>query len=168
MRRTYAVVISVIWFALAPGVITGLIPYWLTRWESVDPAPWVPLRLIGGIAVLVGAAVLIHTFFSFVAEGRGTPVPAAPPQQLVVGGLYRYVRNPMYLAVMTTIAGQVLVQGQLILLAYLAVVVASEVAFVRMYEEPALRRKFGAAYDEYRRAVPGWRPRFSPWTPQQS
>jgi protein-S-isoprenylcysteine O-methyltransferase Ste14 len=164
MRRTYAAVISVIWFVLAPGLVTGLIPYWLTHWESVDPAPWVPVRLVGGFLVLAGAAVLIHAFVSFVAEGRGTPAPAAPPQQLVIGGLYRYVRNPMYLAVMVTIAGQFLVQGQLKLLAYLAVVAVMEILFVWLYEEPALRSQFGAAYDEYRRAVPGWWPRLRPWT----
>ena len=78
----------------------------------------------------------------------------------MVGGLYRCVRNPMYLAVLATIAGQALLLGQLVLLLYGGGVAAAFVAFVRWYEEPALRRRFGATYDSYRRAVPGWWPRY--------
>jgi protein-S-isoprenylcysteine O-methyltransferase Ste14 len=95
----------------------------------------------------------------FVVEGLGTPAPVAPTEHLVVGGLYRYVRNPMYLAVAATIVGQALLLGQLVLLLYAAVFLAVVAAFVRWYEEPTLSRQFGSEYDEYRRRVPGWLPR---------
>jgi protein-S-isoprenylcysteine O-methyltransferase Ste14 len=98
----------------------------------------------------------------FVVEGLGTPAPVAPTEHLVVGGLYRYVRNPMYVAVASTIVGQALLLGQLVLLPYAALFLAVTATFVRLHEEPALRRRYGAQYDAYRRAVPGWWPRLSP------
>lgn len=107
--------------------------------------------------------MLLHAFARFVVEGIGTPAPVAPTERLVVGGLYRYVRNPMYLAVTATIVGQALLLGEPILLAYAAALLVVFAAFVRWYEEPTLRRQFGAEYEAYRRAVPGWRPRRGPW-----
>jgi len=109
--------------------------------------------------------VLVDAFMRFVMEGLGTPAPVAPTERLVVGGLYRYVRNPMYLAVMGAIAGQALLLGQLGLLLYAALVGVVTAAFVRLYEEPALREQFGAEYEDYRSAVPGWWPRRRPWAP---
>jgi len=119
------------------------------------------LRVLGAALLLAGAAVLVHAFARFVMEGIGTPAPVAPTEHLVVGGLYRHVRNPMYLAVGTAIAGQALLLGRPLLLAYAAVFGAVVYAFVRLYEEPALTRRFGAAYERYRREVPGWRPSLS-------
>ena len=108
---------------------------------------------------------LLHAFVHFVLEGIGTPAPLAPPEHLVVGGLYRYVRNPMYLALSATIVGQALVLAQPGLLLYAVVVAAAMVAFVYAYEEPTLSEQFGAEYDAYRQAVPAWRPRLPPWQP---
>ena len=102
-----------------------------------------------------------------VAEGRGTPAPVAPTERLVVGGLYRYVRNPMYLAVVAVIIGQGLALGQPVLLGYAAAVWLTVASFVRWYEEPTLARRFGAQYQAYRRAVPAWRPRVRPWHQDQ-
>ncbi|HEY3140422.1 MAG TPA: isoprenylcysteine carboxylmethyltransferase family protein, partial [Acidimicrobiales bacterium] len=110
-------------------------------------------------------AVLLHAFVRFVVEGVGTPAPVAPTEHLVVGGLYRYVRNPMYLAVLAAILGQALVLGRLVLVPYAAVVAAAFVAFVRGYEEPTLAWQFGDRYQAYRAAVPGWWPRRHPWRP---
>ena len=107
--------------------------------------------------------MLLHAFARFVTEGTGTPAPVAPTQQLVVGGLYRYVRNPMYLAVAATIVGQALALGRTVLLVYAALFGVTVYAFVRLYEEPTLREQFGEQYEEYRRAVPGWWPRRRPW-----
>jgi protein-S-isoprenylcysteine O-methyltransferase Ste14 len=81
----------------------------------------------------------------------------------VVGGLYRYVRNPMYLAVVAVVVGQALLLGRLELLLHAAALVVAFVAFVRWYEEPTLRRRFGAGYEAYSRAVPAWGPRGRPW-----
>ena len=161
MGRAAAAAGTAVFFVLAPGVIAGLIPWWLTAWRLEDPLPyWAPLRLVGALLLVTGVGVLVRAFAQFVMEGVGTPAPVAPTERLVVGGLYQYVRNPMYLAVLSAIAGEALLLGQLVLLLYGCIVAAAFVAFVRGYEEPALHRLFGAKYDSYRRAVPGWWPRY--------
>jgi protein-S-isoprenylcysteine O-methyltransferase Ste14 len=109
--------------------------------------------------------VVVQAFVRFVVEGLGTPVPAAAPGRLVVGGPNRYVRNPMYVALVCAIAGQALLLGQLALLWWAAAFLLLTAAFVRWYEEPTLARRFGADYEAYRRAVPGWWPRLHPWQP---
>ena len=152
---------SGLFFAVAPGVVAGLVPWWLTGWEAATT--WPPLQLLGALLLVAGVIVLVDAFVRFVVEGIGTPAPVAPTQRLVVGGLYRHVRNPMYLAVGATIVGQGLLLGRPILLLYAALFAAMVFAFVRLYEEPTLAREFGAEYEEYRRAVPGWRPRLRPW-----
>jgi protein-S-isoprenylcysteine O-methyltransferase Ste14 len=162
---------TVIFFVLAPGVVAGLIPGWLTGWQVRHPQPpwaWAPLRVVGVALLVAGVVVLVGAFVRFVTEGVGTPAPVAPTQQLVVGGLYRYVRNPMYLAVVATIVGQALALGQPALLGYAVAVGAAMVAFVHGYEEPTLAGEFGAQYEAYRRAVPAWWPRFRPWQPGQT
>jgi protein-S-isoprenylcysteine O-methyltransferase Ste14 len=146
---------------LVPGVVAGLIPWALTGWQ-MDRAP-VAVRIAGAGLAVGGAALLIYAFARFVIEGVGTPAPVAPTQRLVVGGIYRHVRNPMYLAVAATIAGEALLLGRWELLAYAALFFAIVATFVVTYEEPTLRRRFGADYDAYRLAVPRWLPRLHPW-----
>jgi protein-S-isoprenylcysteine O-methyltransferase Ste14 len=164
MRKPIAAAGSAVFFAIAPGVVAGLVPWWLTGWRVRGPlAHWAPVRLAGLIMLILGGIVLIRAFARFVAEGHGTPAPVAPTEHLVVGGLYRYVRNPMYLAVVACIAGQALMLGQPVLLGYAAAVWITVAAFVRWYEEPALTRLFGAQYEAYRNGVPAWRPRTRPW-----
>jgi protein-S-isoprenylcysteine O-methyltransferase Ste14 len=124
-----------------------------------------PLSVAGVLVLAGGVGVLLHAFVRFVVEGLGTPAPVAPPQRLVVGGLYRYVRNPMYLAVAAIIIGQAAVLGRPGLLLYALAFGAVVVGFVRGYEEPVLSRRFGAEYAAYRRAVPGWWPRRRAWSP---
>src|SRR5262249_61441980 len=141
----------------------GFGPVWLTGWESRPAADWwLPARVLGIALIAAGGAVLVTAFARFVLEGAGTPAPVAPPEHLVVGGLYRYVRNPMYLAVVAMILGQALLLGQLDLLWYAAVTAAAMVTFVAAYEQPTLSERYGAEYDEYRAAVPGWWPRLHP------
>ena len=149
---------------IAPGLVAGLIPWLLTGWETGE-REWRVVRAIGAVLIATGALVLMQAFARFVREGVGTPAPVAPPAHLVVGGLYRFVRNPMYLAVEAVILGQALLLSRAVLLAYALAVGAAFAAFVRWYEEPALGRRFGAEYDEYRRAVPAWLPRLRPWAP---
>jgi protein-S-isoprenylcysteine O-methyltransferase Ste14 len=120
-------------------------------------------RVAGGVLIAVGTAFLLHAFARFVVEGLGTPAPVAPTERLVVGGVYRYVRNPMYLAVGATIVGQALLLGRPGLLAYAAAFAAVVLGFVRAYEEPTLSARFGSSYEAYRREVPGWLPRLHPW-----
>jgi protein-S-isoprenylcysteine O-methyltransferase Ste14 len=160
MRFAAAAAGSSLFFALAPGVVAGVVPWWLTGWDA-EPV-WPGLRVLGALVVVAGAAVLVHAFARFVAEGVGTPAPVAPTQHLVVGGLYRWVRNPMYVAVVACVAGQALLLGRVVLAAYAAALLALFMTFVRGYEEPTLRRQFGSEYDSYRRAVPGWWPRVPP------
>jgi len=163
MRRIEAALASAVFLAAAPGVVAGLVPWLLTDWDSTGPAGLVVA--LGAVLIALGAAVLLHAFARFVVEGRGTPAPIAPTERLVVGGLYRHVRNPMYVAVGTTIAGQALVLGRPLLLGYAALFWLVVAAFVRGYEEPALGARYGEEYAAYRRAVPAWRPRLRPWSP---
>ncbi|MFL5841730.1 MAG: methyltransferase family protein [Thermoleophilaceae bacterium] len=154
---------SLVFLVVAPGVVAGLGPWLITGWRVEHD--WGGLRVVGVILIAGGLLVLLDAFRLFVVEGRGTPAPVAPTERLVVAGLYRYVRNPMYLAVGSIIVGQALLLGQAVLLAYAAAFGAVVFAFVRLYEEPTLARRFGREYDAYRRAVPGWRPRLRPWRP---
>ena len=160
MKTSTAAAGSSVFFALAPGVVAGVVPWWLTGWE-VEAAPAV-VRALGAVVLVASAAVLLHAFARFVREGVGTPAPVAPTAHLVVGGLYRHVRNPMYVAVVGAVVGQALLLGQFGLLVYAALLQAVFVAFVRGYEEPTLRQQFGPEYDAYRAAVPGWWPRARP------
>jgi protein-S-isoprenylcysteine O-methyltransferase Ste14 len=163
--KSRAAVGSLIFLAVAPGTVAGLGPWWLTGWAVGEAPPPVaaPLRSVGAVLVLVGAAALLHAFGRFVVEGLGTPAPVAPPERLVIGGLYRYVRNPMYVAVLLAIVGQALLLVQPVLLVYAAVVGLAMASFVYGYEEPTLSARFGAAYDAYRSAVPAWWPRLRAW-----
>jgi protein-S-isoprenylcysteine O-methyltransferase Ste14 len=159
MDKARAAAGSVVFFIVAPGTVLGLLPWRLTGWDVREPLPhWWLLRALGVVLVVAGVAVVVHAFVRFVIEGIGTPAPVAPPDHLVVGGLYRYVRNPMYVALLVATVGEALVLGQLVLLAYAAVLAAVFAAFVHWYEEPTLRRRFGDEYEQYRRAVPGWWP----------
>jgi protein-S-isoprenylcysteine O-methyltransferase Ste14 len=161
-RNLAAALGSSVFFVLAPGVVAGLIPWRLTRWRAREPYPW-PIRVMGVVLLVTGVVVVVSAFARFVREGSGTPAPVAPTRRLVIGGLYRHVRNPMYVAVLAAIVGQAFLLGRPRLLVYGAVVAIAFATFVQLYEEPRLLRAFGAEYEEYRRAVPGWWPRLRPW-----
>jgi protein-S-isoprenylcysteine O-methyltransferase Ste14 len=170
VRKAMAAVGTAVFFVLAPGIVAGLLPWWLTGWRVRQPLwswAWAPLRVAGVALLAAGTIVLVHAFVRFVVEGVGTPAPVAPTHRLVVGGAYRYVRNPMYMAVVATIIGQTLVLGQLALLAYAAAAAVAMVAFAHLYEETALAGQFGAEYEAYQRAVPAWWPRRHPWQPDE-
>lgn len=157
---------SIVFLFVVPGTVVGLIPWLLTGWQASDPMPWwspVPVAVLGTVLLAAGLAVLLHTFGQFVIEGLGTPFPATPPRHLVVGGLYRYVRNPMYVAVVAAVLGEALLLGRVNLLVYAVCVWAMTAGFVRFREEPVLSRRFGEEYATYRRAVRAWWPRLRPW-----
>ncbi|MER6156954.1 isoprenylcysteine carboxylmethyltransferase family protein [Streptomyces sp. NPDC001868] len=161
MRKSAAAAGSSVFFALAPGTVAVLLPWWLTAWAS--GSWWLPLRLVGLLPLVVGAVVLLSAFARFVADGLGTPAPVAPTEHLVVSGFYQYVRNPMYVAVVAAIVGQGLLLARPVLFVYGGFAWLTMWAFARWYEEPVLRERFGAEYERYRRAVPGWWPRLTPW-----
>jgi protein-S-isoprenylcysteine O-methyltransferase Ste14 len=158
-RRARAAFGTAAFLIVAPGVVTGLVPWLITGWQPGTTRP-IAMVVVGAVLTAAGIAVLLQAFGRFVIEGAGTPAPQAPTERLVVGGLYRYVRNPMYLALQAIIVGQVLLLDRPVLLCYAAGVLALTLAFVRLYEEPALSRRYGEQYEAYRRAVPGWRPRW--------
>jgi protein-S-isoprenylcysteine O-methyltransferase Ste14 len=158
--RVKAAIGSIVFLAVAPGVMAGVIPYWLTGWDAAGTIPTAQVAL-GAALVMTGVAVLLDAFGRFVVEGLGTPAPVAPTETLVVGGLYRYVRNPMYIAVATAIIGQAILLGRPGLLLYAAAFGLTVWSFVRFYEEPTLAARYGAEYEAYRRIVPGWWPRRS-------
>ena len=157
MQRRKAVAGTSVFLAAAPGFVAGLAPWWLTGWRTGGAYPAL-VQILGWVMIAAGAAVLISAFAQFAIGGLGTPAPVAPTERLVVRGLYRYVRNPMYLAVLAVITGQALVLGRPVLLVYAAVVAAAFAAFVLGYEQPTLARRYGAQYEAYRKAVPGWLP----------
>lgn len=164
MRKSGAAVGSAGFLLLAPGIVAGVLPWCLSGWRVRGAfTHGLALRVIGVVMIVAGGAVLIHAFARFVTEGAGTPAPIAPPERLVVGGLYRYVRNPMYLAVLAVIVGQALLFGQVAMVLYAAAVGVAFVAFVHWYEEPTLTGRFGVEYVVYCREVPGWWPRLRPW-----
>ena len=162
VTRRGAAVGSLIFLVAQPGLMGGLVPYWLTDgWEGAGS----PLVLVlAGLALLAaGLGFLAHTVIRFAAEGLGTPSPLAPTQNLVVGGIYRYLRNPMYVAVIAVILGQAAILGRPVLLVYAAIFWVAVASFVRFYEEPTLSRRYGEQYAAYRAAVRGWWPRLTPW-----
>jgi protein-S-isoprenylcysteine O-methyltransferase Ste14 len=163
--RVGAVLGSIGFLFAAPAIVAGLIPYLISGWRFQPPLLGLAsTRLVGRVLTALAAGVVLESFGRFALVGRGTPAPVAPPQVLVVSGFYRHVRNPMYVAVVTAIVGQGLVFGSTALLVYAAVVWLLFESFVRFYEEPNLRRRFGEQYRRYCAQVPRWRPRFRPWT----
>lgn len=148
---------SFLFLILAPGMIAGYIPLGLLLWGSrietgVLAFLAFPLWLIGGI-------ILLWSFWNFLKQGRGTPAPMDPPKELVVVGFYRYVRNPMYVGILAMLIGHFLWFGYWNLFMYAVIVFFAFNTFVTYYEEPTLRGKFGASYEEYCRGVPRWIPR---------
>jgi protein-S-isoprenylcysteine O-methyltransferase Ste14 len=160
MGYTGAALGSALFFVIAPGVMAGVVPWLITGYA--DPAA-PPYAVLGLALVVVGLAALVACFMQFVREGRGTPAPVAPTQELVVGGLYRWVRNPMYLAVGAVILGQAVIFTSVGVLVWLGLFGLAVVTFVVAYEQPTLRSTYGASYDAYCRAVPAWWPRLTPW-----
>ena len=163
MRASRAAVGSAAFFVVAPGTVVGLVPWALTGWRVDDSWP-VGVRVLGGVLVLAGLVPLVDAFVRFARAG-GTPAPVAPTEHLVVSGFNRFVRNPMYVGVVTMIVGQGLLLGRVPVLVYALAVWATTAAFVRWYEEPTLARAHGPGYALYRAAVPAWRPRLRPWSP---
>src|SRR5690349_2144131 len=131
---------TIVFFVLAPGGNAVVVPWLITRWD--DPGHGA-LAVAGWVLIVAGTAVVFASFARFVTEGRGTPAPVAPTEELVVGGLYRYVRNPMYVGVAWAIAGQALLFASWGVAIWLAIFLAAVVGFVKGYEEPTLRSRFG-------------------------
>ena len=164
MRRALAILGSALFLVIAPGFVVVLVPWWISKWhvqESVLRLPFV--RALGVLLIFGGLPVLLESFARFALQGLGTPAPIFPTRHLVVKGFYRYVRNPMYLAVVSVILGEGLVLGNVSLLMYGVIVWFACHLFVLAYEEPTMRKTFGAEYDAFCANVPRWKPPMSPW-----
>jgi len=172
MRRAFSIIGSFIFLVLAPGVVAGYVPWRLCRWQMSPallgtlPFRGFPLQIVGGLMIAAGLPVLLDSFARFALQGLGTPAPVLPTRHLVVTGLYRHVRNPMYVAVTSLIFGQALLFGSLRVLEYGLVVWLAFHLFVLAYEEPTLRRTFGPEYEKFCANVPRWVPRLKPWKPE--
>jgi len=160
MRRPSAILGTFVFLFVAPGFVAGVVPRWLTHWKF-QPALLniVLLRWLGVALLLIGAAIVLDSFARFALQGLGTPAPVLPTRHLVITGLYRYVRNPMYVGVAAAIFGQALLFESRDLLIYGLLVWLAFHLFVRFYEEPTLRKTFGEEYDAFCREVPRWIPR---------
>jgi Putative protein-S-isoprenylcysteine methyltransferase len=161
MRTAFVLVRAAVMAALFVSLWTWFVPRWLAAGAALH------LRWNGGSIALmiVGGAVMLWCVWDFAWTGRGTPAPFDPPRRLVVKGLYRFVRNPMYVGMALFLIGEAFVlpqvtRGMLITLAVLAVVVN---VFILAYEEPTLRRLFGDDYARYCRNVRRWIPRLTPF-----
>ena len=162
--KVLAIIGSAVFLVIAPGFVAGLVPWWISHWRLEAPFFGMPLfRLAGGALILMGVAGLLDSFVRFAVQGLGTPAPVFPTRHLVITGLYRYVRNPIYVAVVSTILGQGLVLGNLTLLEYGGLVWLLFHLFVLVYEEPTLRASFGSEHKKFCAEVPRWIPRFTPW-----
>jgi protein-S-isoprenylcysteine O-methyltransferase Ste14 len=158
LDKRAAAIGSALFFVTTPVVVAGVIPFALTDgWKQGHPR--LPLQVLGGALLVTCVPVLISAFARFVREGSGTPAPVAPTSELVVGGLYRYVRNPMYLAVVGAIVAQGLLLGRGVLYLYALFVLILVYSFVRLYEQPKLASTYGPQYEAYCKQVPGWLPR---------
>lgn len=165
LRKWPAVVGSAIFLVIAPGFVAGLVPWWISHWRVGPPFLGIPLLpFAGGVLIGLGLLGLLDSFVRFALQGLGTPAPVFPTRHLVVTGLYRYVRNPMYLAVVSTILGQALVFSNVSLFEYAVLVWLLCHLFVLLYEEPTLRAAYGSEYDAFCAEVPRWIPRLSPTT----
>ena len=152
---------TLIFTIIVPGTVAILIPYLLL---SSNAQHWFPVefgvvRFVGPVPMLAGILIYLWCAWDFTFTGRGTPAPIDPPKELVVKGLYRHVRNPMYVGVLLILLGEALLFESLIVLLYALLLLSTAHLFVVFYEEPTLVRMFGASYARYRQSVRRWLPR---------
>ncbi len=158
--RIWLALRSIAWTALLPGFFAGFVPWRYFGLAHVQLTLRNPIHVLGLMGIGVGVMLLASCIWQFAYSGRGTLAPVDPPRQLVVRGPYRFVRNPMYAAVTAIVLGEVLLTRSVALLTYWAIWFAFVNLFVIGYEEPTLRRRFGASYERYTRTVGRWIPRW--------
>ncbi len=151
---------TLLFTVVVPGTVTVLLPYWFLSSEpTVFTTQLGVVRYLGVLPMLLGASIYLWCAWDFAATGKGTPAPIDPPKRLIVRGLYRWVRNPMYVGVLLILLGEALFFASPTLVAYSAALFGIFHIFVILYEEPTLRGKFGDPYQLYRNSVPRWVPR---------
>ena len=161
LRRS--VVVSILFTVFGgPGIVLVYLPFWITRFH-IPAGEHVWQTVIAAALILAGLTPLFDSIRQFIYSGRGTPMPAVPTEHLVVSGLYRYVRNPMYVGVLTAVAGEVVLFWSRDMAIYDVLVVLGFHMFVWLYEEPTLARRHPEDYPRYLHQVPHWLPRLTPW-----
>ena len=159
---------SALFLFIAAGIGAGLVPWRISHWNIHAPLLGFPLtRALGASLIVLGVTVVADSFARFAFQGLGTPAPLFPTRRLVVTGFYRYVRNPIYLAAVSVILGEGMILGNVNVLAYGVLAWLGTTWFVVGYEEPTLRKTFGAEYDAFCNNVPRWIPRLRPWNPER-
>jgi len=149
---------SLFFFLLVPGLLLGVFPYRIAQ-SDVTLFDTGFLRYLAIPFWTISAGMMVWCFRDFTVKGRGTPAPVDPPRELVATGVYRYVRNPMYVSGVIALTGWILWSPSLPLIVALIVFFLAAHTFVVLYEEPTLKKKFGAAYDDYLKQVPRWIPK---------
>jgi protein-S-isoprenylcysteine O-methyltransferase Ste14 len=145
-----------------PGFVLVYFPFWITRFRvPAGEAHW--QQLIAAALIVAGLAPLFASIWRFIFEGRGTLMPAVPTERLVVSGLYRYVRNPMYVGVVTSLWGETILFATSDTMKYTLTVWLLIELFIVFYEEPTLARRHPEDYPRYKQHVPRWLPRLKPW-----
>jgi protein-S-isoprenylcysteine O-methyltransferase Ste14 len=164
MKRLYAVLGSAVFLVIAPGTVAILVPWMICRWQLNAPLlGFAGFRVMGALCLLCGFPILFDAFIRFAYDGLGTPAPIAPTERLVISGMYRHVRNPMYVGVSLIVFGQGLFFASGAVLIYGLAIWFAFAIFVLAYEEPKLRKTFGEDYDKFHANVPRWIPRLRPW-----
>ncbi len=166
MRRVWASLGSLLFFVIAPGTVVGLVPWWITRWQT-NPAlnNSQSARSIGAVMIVIGLYPLLSSFARFAWDGLGTPAPIAPPTRLVVTGFYRHVRNPIYVALFVILSGEAIFFADMRVFVWALLFWAFTHVVVIAYEEPTLRGMFGAQFEAYCANVPRWLARRRAWSP---
>jgi protein-S-isoprenylcysteine O-methyltransferase Ste14 len=150
-----------------PGIILFFLPLWITHFHLPACERWWQI-LLAGVLIAIGLTPALESVHRFVYVGHGTLIPVAPPEHLVVSGFYRYVRNPMYVGVMVALAGEaILFENRSIVIEMLLAYIGFNI-LIRLHEEPSLTRRYADEYLLYKRNVPRWFPRLSPWGGRQS
>ena len=162
--RRRNILVSVLFTAFGgPGIALVWVPLWITRFRIPAAEPrW--QVLLAAALILAGVSPGLESSRRFVVVGRGTLVPTAPTEHLVVSGFYRFVRNPMYVGVLIALAGEVLLFRSRSLAGFALWLWLGFHFFVSLYEEPTLTRRYGDEYLRFRQNVPRWLPRLKPWT----
>ena len=151
---------TIIFSSLVPGTVAILVPYWLLTSPSIQPPMELGrIRYFGALPVLIGVGIYFWCAWDFTFAGKGTPAPIDPPKELVVRGLYRYLRNPMYVGILSILLGEAVLFASWRLCIYTAAAFIFYFLIVVLYEEPTLRHKFGESYRQYCQSVPRWMPR---------
>jgi protein-S-isoprenylcysteine O-methyltransferase Ste14 len=143
---------------LHPGLVAGLIPFWILGTKANIPVvqSWRFYQSSGTLLFVIGLAVMLNCILSFAVKGRGTLSPADPTKRLVITGLYRFSRNPMYIGVMMILIGEAIFFQSVNLWIYLVVVCIGFNMFILLHEEPRLRRDFGEEYNRYCQKTRRW------------